>query len=93
MRHPFCLKGIVREQRIICLLDTGASHNFISSRWVTKRKLQIDDIPEFEVRVAGGERLRCTGKVSGLPIHFDDFLLEADFYVVDFDGLDAMLGR
>ena len=29
----------------------------------------------------------------GLLIHFDDFLLEADFYVVDLDGLDAMLGR
>ena len=37
--------------------------------------------------------MTCTGKVLGLPIHFDDFLLEADFYVVDLDGLDAMLGR
>lgn len=43
--------------------------------------------------MAGGERLRCAWKVSGLLIHFDDFLLEADFYVVDLDGLDAMLGR
>lgn len=58
-----------------------------------KRKLQIDDILEFEVRVVGGERLRCLGKLSGLPIYFDDFLLEEDFYVVVLDGLDAMLGR
>ena len=87
------MKGIVRGKHIVCLLDTEASHNFISTRWVTKRKVQIDDIPEFEVRVVGGERLRCIEKVSGLPIHFDDFLLEADFYVVDLDGLDVMLGR
>ena len=62
-------------------MDTSVSHNFISSQWVTNRKLQIDDIPKFEVRV------------SEVPIHFDGFLLEANFYVVDLDGLDAMLGR
>ena len=33
--------------------------------------------------MVGGERLRCTRNVSGLLIHFDDFFLEADFYVVD----------
>ena len=53
----------------------------------------MDSIPEFEVKVAGGEVLRCTGKVSNLPIHFGDYLLEIDFYVVDLDGLDAILGR
>ena len=31
--------------------------------------------------------------MPGLSIHFDDYLLEVDFYVVDLDGLDAMLGR
>ncbi len=87
------MKGIVRGQRNICLLDIGASHNFKSSRWVSNRKLQIEDIPKFEVRLAGGERLRCVGKVSGLSIHFDYFLLKANFYVVDLDGLDVMLGR
>ena len=81
------------EDNVLCLLEIDASHNFISSHWVTNWKLQVDDILEFEVRVVGGERLRCTGKVSGLLIHFDDFLLEANFYLVDLDRLDAMLGR
>lgn len=77
----------------MCLLDTGASHNFISTHSVSKRRLQVNDIPEFEVRVARGDRIRCTRKVSGLSIHLDDYLLEVDFYVLDLDGLDTMLGR
>ena len=38
-------------------------------------------------------RLSCIEKVSSLLMQFDDYLLETDFYVVDLDGLDAMLGR
>ena len=64
--HPFRVKGVVRRQRIVCLLDIGASHNFISTRMVSRRGLQTVDIPEFKVKVAGGEVLRCTEKVAGL---------------------------
>ena len=46
----------------------------------------MDNIPEFEVKVARSEVLRCIGKVSNLLIHFDDYLLETHFYVVDLDG-------
>ena len=60
---------------------------------VSTRGLPIVDIPEFEVKVAGGEVLGCTGKVAGLQIQSDDYLLETDFYVVDLDGLDAILGK
>ena len=87
------MRGVVKGQRIVCLLDTGASHNFISTRMVSRRGLQTVDISEFEVKVVGGEVLRCTEKVAGLQIQFDDYLLETDFYIVDLDGLDAILGR
>lgn len=50
-------------------------------------------ILEFDVKVAGGEVLSCTRKVAGLQIQFDGYLLESDFYVVNLDGLDAILGR
>ena len=43
--------------------------------------------------MARGKRLRCIGKVSRFLIHFDYFLLVEDFYVVDLDGLDVMLGK
>lgn len=91
--HPFRVKGVVKGQHIFCLLDTGASHNFISIRMVSKRGLQTVDILEFEVKVAGGEVLSCTEKVSSLQIQFDDYLLENNFYVADLDGLDTILGR
>ena len=55
--HPFRVKGVVKGQHIVCILDIGASHNFISTRMVAKRGLQTGDIPEFEVKVAGGEVL------------------------------------
>lgn len=59
---------MVKGHRIVCLLDIGASHNFISTRMVSKRGLQTVDIPEFEVKVAGGEVLRCIKKRTNLQI-------------------------
>ena len=65
----------------------------ISTQMVSKRGLQTVSIPKFEVKAVGGEVLSCTEKVSNLQIQFDDYLLETNFYVVDLDGLDAILGR
>lgn len=45
------------------------------------------------MKVTGGEVLSCTEKVSSLQIQFDDYLLKTNFYFVDLDGLDAILGR
>lgn len=84
---------MVKGQHIVCLLDTWTSHNFISTRMISRRGLPIVNIPKFEVKVVGGEVLGCTGKVAGLQIQFDDYLLETDFYIVDLDGLDAILDR
>ena len=39
-KRPFCIKETLKGKRVITLIDSGASHNFISKDLITKRRLK-----------------------------------------------------
>lgn len=45
---------------IIVLIDSGSTHNFISSRMANMLRLPIVPTTEFSIRVANEETLTCT---------------------------------
>lgn len=90
--HPFRLKGVIKGQRVTCLVDNGATHNFINEGLVAKRGLQVEDFPGFNVTVADGFSMRCTRVVLQLSIQLGDYTLTNDFYVVGLGDIDAVLG-
>ena len=47
--RTFRLKGTIKGQRIIALVDSGATHDFISKHLVTKRKLKTQEFKSFKV--------------------------------------------
>jgi len=46
-----------------CLMDSGASHNFLSSNWCEIHGLEPEVIDHFEVRLADGQEVSATGKI------------------------------
>ncbi|KAH9647661.1 Wall-associated receptor kinase-like 22 [Citrus sinensis] len=47
---------------IVVLIDSGSTHNFISTRLANLLQLPIEPTAAFSVRVANGEKLTCQGK-------------------------------
>ena len=87
------VRGTIQGRKVISLINTGATHNFIDARLVATRGLQTKEYVGFRVMVANGDKLLCTQKISNLHIKFrDGYELEDGFYVVDMGDYDVNLG-
>ncbi|KAH9293373.1 hypothetical protein KI387_041420 [Taxus chinensis] len=64
--YAFCVKGVLHGQRIIALIDSGATHNFIDESLVTRMGLKVEDFQGFNVTVVDGYTLACTKKIPQL---------------------------
>ncbi|CAA0816638.1 transducin family protein / WD-40 repeat family protein, partial [Striga hermonthica] len=82
----------VRDRRVIVLIDNGSSHNFITSSLSDKLNLHVTKVEPFEVRVANGERLKCSEFYRGVPIKMQGVTLKADLYALPLVGPDVVLG-
>ncbi|XP_059064617.1 uncharacterized protein LOC131856731 [Cryptomeria japonica] len=90
--HPFRIRGVLAGQRIIVLLNSGATHNFIDEGFAIKRGLKAEDFEGFNVTVADGFTMPCTRVVKQLKMTLGDYELCDDFYVVAIGETDIVLG-
>ncbi|CAA0830134.1 Unknown protein, partial [Striga hermonthica] len=86
------LPAWLKDRRFTVLVDNGSSHNFINATLSHKLKLPTTTIEPFEVRVANGERLRCSEMYRGIPIKFQGVTLKADLFALPLVGPDVVLG-
>lgn len=64
--ESFRVRGVLGEHRVIALIDTGATHNFIDERIVAKRGLVIEEVEGFKVMVADGSTISCNRIISNM---------------------------
>ena len=75
----------------ITFLDIGATHNFIDSRLIERRGIQIEQFEGLRVRVADGYILKCDRKITGLPLKINNFDFKEYFYVFNMGDTDLVL--
>ncbi|KAI5387964.1 hypothetical protein KIW84_073887 [Lathyrus oleraceus] len=56
----------VNERKVLTLIDSGATSNFIDSKLVTELKLKVVDTPVYVIEVGNGERLGGSDMVLGM---------------------------
>jgi hypothetical protein len=88
MRIP----GTIKEARVILLADTGSTHNFLNIKLAEKLGLVPNKHTTFEVMVANGERLSSRGKCSAVPVLLEGTLFILEFFPIDLQGYDLVLG-
>lgn len=88
----FRMRGVVAGQRVITLLDTGATHNFIDSRLVERCGIQTEQFEGLRVRVVDGFVLKCDRKITKLPLKINNYDFKTNFYVVNMGDTDLVLG-
>ena len=88
----FILRGLLAGQKVITLLDTGATHNFIDARLVERRGIQTEEFEGIRVKVADGYTLKCDRKITDLPMRLNNYEFKTEFYVVNMGDTDVVLG-
>ena len=62
------------------LIDSSASHNFITESLVTKLQLNCDLTHEFEVQMGNGDEIRASGFCRRLHLQFAETDVVVDFF-------------
>lgn len=88
--HPFRVREVLKGQQGTCLVDSGATHNFINVRLVVKRGVQVEGFSGFSVMVVDGFKMTYT-KVSQLSLQLGDYIVIDDFYVVEIGDTNVLV--
>lgn len=79
-------------QEITILTDLGSFHNFLNEKLASKLKLPISLQGDLKVMGANGEHMKCAGKCRYIKLKIGEIEIETDFYLLNLDELDAILG-
>jgi hypothetical protein len=86
------IRGIIQGQRVIALIDGGATHNFIDVAPEARRALQTEEFEGFDVVVVDGHTIDYLDRVPGLQLRLGNYTVKDTFYVVDLSNIDVVLG-
>jgi len=82
------LKGKISKREILCLLDTGTSHNFITQESAKRMELKAP----IEVHFADGVPHPTTLQAKGVPLQLGNWRGEVDLLVSTLSGMECILG-
>lgn len=77
---------------MVVLIDSGASHNFISEKLVTKLGLATNDTSRYGVLVAGGVKVQGRGIIEGVELKLPTCDIETSFLPLELGISDIILG-
>lgn len=86
------MMGRIGNKEVVVLIDSGATSNFISERFVSELGLTVSDTRGFGVRVGGGQILKGKGKCAGLLLGIQGVEILDEFLVFDLGTIDVVLG-
>ena len=82
----------IGQYAIVILIDSGSTHNFISSRLANLLQLPIKPTTSFSVQVANGAKLTCQGMFEKVQILIQNIPFSLTVYSLPITGLDMVLG-
>ncbi|RWW54830.1 hypothetical protein BHE74_00038567 [Ensete ventricosum] len=84
--------GLLKQQPITILIDTGSTKNFLNSKVSLCLALQIEGCNKFDVKVADGLILNCGQRCPWVKLLLQDQEVVADFFLLPIDDYEAALG-
>jgi len=86
------LEGRLHGVALGLLIDSGASHNFISPHVVVAMELKVDKGKSMGVRLGDGHKVSIVGKCKELEIQLGEFSTVVAPYVLELGDVDMILG-
>jgi RNase H-like domain found in reverse transcriptase/Reverse transcriptase (RNA-dependent DNA polymerase)/Integrase zinc binding domain/Retroviral aspartyl protease/Chromo (CHRromatin Organisation MOdifier) domain len=86
------LAGFIGSRPAVILIDSGATGNFIASKFATSAKLALTAGPPSTANLANGQSQDASGVSCGTPVRIGSYTDRIDFNVTDLCGYDVILG-
>lgn len=86
------LQGRIGGNKVIVMIDPGATHNFISPEIIAKFKIPVDPTEEFGVTLGTGETRVGTGRCKNVEVDLGAMQICENFLPLELGHSDIILG-
>jgi predicted aspartyl protease len=85
-------QGLIRGVPVLVLVDSGATHNFISQKLVYKMEWPVSTTPEMTIKLGDGSKTTTQGVCRNVDMRIDEFQLQPNLHLFELGGIDVVLG-
>ncbi|MCH86117.1 hypothetical protein A2U01_0006971, partial [Trifolium medium] len=86
------LNGTIHEVPVVILIDSGASHNFISQGLVRKMNWNVEDTCSMSIKLGDGSCSKTKGTCRDLEIDMEGMKVVVDVQLFELGCVDVVLG-
>jgi hypothetical protein len=86
------IEGYIKKKKVTMLIDSGSTHNFINYKLAKFLNCFVFPTPEFQVMIADGGIINCSGKCHSIKLNMGEYLLDSPMIAIQMGGVDVVLG-
>jgi hypothetical protein len=86
------IKGYIKKKKLIVLIDSGSTHNFIHYKLAKALNCFVYPTPKFQVMIADGGTINCSGKCDKINITMGEYVMNSSMIAIPMGGVDVVLG-
>jgi hypothetical protein len=86
------LIGYIKNRKVIILVDSGSTHNFIHRCIAQETNCYIYAINNFQIKIANGGSMKCGGHCENVCLQIGDYHLKSHMFSINMGGCDIVLG-
>jgi len=86
------LIGYIKHQKVIIMVDSGSTHNFIHCLIAQETHCYIHAVNNFQIMIANGGSMECGGHYENVCLQIGDNHLKSHMFAIDMGGCDIVLG-
>jgi hypothetical protein len=84
--------GYIKHQKVIILVDSGSTHNFIHYHIAQETHCYIHVVNNVQIMIANGGSMKCRGCCENVCLQIGDYHLKSHMFSIDMGGCDIVLG-
>ena len=86
------IEGHIKKKKVIVLIDSGSTHNFIHFKVAKKLNCFLYPRPECQVMVANGGTINFSRKFHNIKLSMGEYVLNSPMLSIPMRGADVVLG-
>jgi hypothetical protein len=86
------IEGYIKNKKVIVLIDSGSTHNFIHYKLAKGLNFFVYPVPECQVMIADGGTINCSGKCNKINLTMGEYVMISPMITIPMGGADVVVG-